>query len=103
MPDDTDASNAGRELQSANHKKNNYWGGGCPNGAGFGGVNAKAFPSLGLLCGTATLYNNGECLAEWKQRECSSSQDQCWLRCTLNGRQLNGPFYLLLTISSNHP
>lgn len=34
-------------------------GGACPRNAGFGGVNALAFPKLGLLCGTTTLYNTG--------------------------------------------
>jgi hypothetical protein len=38
----------------------NFRGGSCPRGVGFGPVNAVAFPHLGLLAGTCTLFNNGE-------------------------------------------
>jgi hypothetical protein len=32
----------------------------CPRGTGFEGLNAMAFPKLGLLCGVVNLVNNGE-------------------------------------------
>jgi hypothetical protein len=66
--------NYGNNWGRPNNWNNNNWGrpnnwnnggnwggynGGCPAGAGFGPIQATAFPALGLLCGTATLFNNG--------------------------------------------
>ena len=54
------APGGGRDLlAAANRRRNNNWKNACPRGVGFGGVNAVAFPNLGLLAGTATLFNNG--------------------------------------------